>query len=85
MGFLDKARTAFENATHGIRSEVTDAASQPQDEKDVVAFIRTKVEESRNNPSRVAFEQQTLTNTAYLLGYDSIYFDSRARTLRPIS
>lgn len=85
MGFLDKARTAFENATHGIRSEVTDAASQPQDEKDVVAFIRTKVEESRNNPSRVAFEQQTLTNTAYLLGYDSIYFDSRARTFRPIS
>jgi hypothetical protein len=56
-----------------------------QDEKELCNFIKNKVDESKNNPARITFENNVITNTAYLLGYDSVYFDSRSRQLRPYS
>lgn len=56
-----------------------------QDEKNICGFIKGRVDESKQNPSRITFENNVITNTAYLLGYDSVYFDSRTRQLRPHS
>lgn len=55
------------------------------DEKELCGYIKNKVEESKNNPARISFENNVITNTAYLLGYDSVYFDSRTRQLRPFA
>lgn len=83
MDFLNKAKAALFGEADGKLPEITDASEQPNDEKEIVSYIRNKVDEARTNASRVAFEQQTLTNTAYLMGYDSIYFDSKTRSFRP--
>ncbi len=52
------------------------------DEGKIVAFVRSRVDEGRQNPARMAFESSVVTNTAYLLGYDAMYYDSRARMFR---
>lgn len=54
-----------------------------EDEKQLTEFVRNKVEESRSNPSRTTFENNVITNTAYILGYDGVFYDSRSRQLRP--
>lgn len=51
-------------------------------EKDIVSFVKNRVEEARQNPSRLAFESGVVTNTAYLLGYDSVYYDSKMKIFR---
>lgn len=52
------------------------------DERKIIAHVKNKVEESRRAPSRMAFESSVVTNTAYLLGYDSLYYDSKIRIFR---
>jgi len=61
-----------------------DPMDQSQDDKNMAGWIRSKVEEARQSPTRLAFESEVLTNTAYLLGYDSMFFDARFRTFRSI-
>ncbi len=52
------------------------------DEGKIVAFVRSRLEEGRGSSERLAFESSVVTNTAYLLGYDSLYYDSRQRMFR---
>lgn len=61
---------------------LTNEQEQPEDEKQIVSFIKSRVDESRMNPARIAMESTYLTNSAYLLGYDQIYFDSKSRQYR---
>jgi len=75
VGIFDKITDAL---TSGKEGELT----QNEDEKDLVAWVKNRVEEARQNPARVAFESQVVTNTAYVLGFDNIYYDSRARAFR---
>lgn len=55
---------------------------QSEDERKIVSFVKSKADESRMMPARIAMESTFLTNTAYLLGYDQIYFDSKTRQYR---
>lgn len=77
MGLFDRAARLFSG-----EEEPKSEQDQSTDEKDIVAHIRNKVEEARNQPARVAFESQAVTNTAYLLGFDSVLFDARSRQFR---
>lgn len=89
MSFLDKARQALEKSFNVLGDKkdlnpeqlegVDSVSDQTKDEQDIVSYVRSKVEEARGNPARIAFESQYLTNSAYLMGYDSLYFDSRSR------
>jgi len=78
MDFLKKA---FDKMTGGL-SEVKDASDQPQDQINLIAHITGKIQDVRTSGSRVAQEGIWMTNYAYLLGYDSVYYDSSARQFR---
>lgn len=78
MDFLSKA---FQKMTGGLK-EVKDVSDQPQDEVDLVAHIVGKIQDVRSSGSRVAQEGIWMTNYAYLMGYDSVYYDSAARQFR---
>lgn len=58
---------------------------QTDDEKALVNYVRSRVDEVRSTASRVAQEATWLTNTAYLLGFDSVYWDSVQKQFKPIN
>lgn len=76
--FLTKA---FQKMT-GELGEIKDASDQPQDQIDLIAHIKGKIQDVRTSGSRVAQEGIWMTNYAYLMGYDSVYYDSAARQFR---
>ena len=79
MGIFDKITEALTK-----NEEPKGLYGQTDEENKVVAFIKSKVEESRSAPARIAFESQVVTNTAYLLGFDSVQFDAATRMFRNI-
>jgi len=54
------------------------------DDKRVCEFIKKKIEEVRSSGSRVTFEGQVMTNIAYLLGFDSVYYDTTSRQFKTV-
>ena len=52
------------------------------DEKKLCGYIKNKVEDVRSSGSRISSEGIWMTNIAYLLGYDSIYYDTNQRQFR---
>lgn len=82
---FDKMRSMFKADHEGNVEKLEPIQSveeQSEDEKKIVSFIKSKVDESRMNPARISMESTFLTNTAYLMGYDQIYFDSKSRQYR---
>ena len=67
------------------RPEPKSVDDQSQDEKNLSSFVRKKVEESRANANRVAHEGIWMTNIAYLMGFDSIYYDTQTRQYMPLA
>jgi hypothetical protein len=61
------------------------AESQTEDKKKLVTYVRDRVEEVRGSASRIAQEATWLTNTAYLLGFDQVYYDSQTKQFRSIN
>ena len=59
-------------------------SEQPNDEIKLVNYVREKVQEIRNSGSRVASEGIWMTNYAYLMGFDSVYYDTASRQYRVI-
>ncbi len=55
-------------------------AMQSLDENKLVAHIRERVEDCRNSGSRIAWLGTTMTNIAYLLGFNGVYWDARTRS-----
>lgn len=64
--------------------EINDINSQSEDEKKLVAHVREKIDHVRQSNSRIALEGIYLTNVAYLLGFDGIYYDSTYRQFKNI-
>lgn len=82
---LDSIRSMFKKDHEQNKEKLApleNEQQQPEDEKAIVSFIKSRTDESRMNPARIAMESTFLTNTAYLLGYDQIYFDSKSRQYR---
>lgn len=57
---------------------------QTQDERNLVAFVVEQINEVRQSGARVALEGQWLTNIAYVMGYDGLFFDTTSRQFRKI-
>lgn len=55
-------------------------AMQSVDENKLVAYIKECVEDTRNSGARIAWLGTTMTNIAYLLGFNGVYWDSRTRS-----
>lgn len=60
-------------------------SDQPASDRELVTFVRNRVEESRSHAARVSQESIWMTNIAYLMGYDGVFFDPQSRTFRPSS
>lgn len=61
------------------------ADEQPVDTKKLVAFVKQKLDDARQSNSRVSHEGIWMTNIAYLLGYDSLYYDTKSRQFRSLN
>jgi len=55
------------------------------DEKNLAAYVKRKVEESRMLGSRITYEGIWMTNIAYLMGFDGVYYDTSLRQFKNIS
>lgn len=69
----------------GMSKKPDSASEQPMDEIKLVGFIKNKLEDARMNGSRVAHEAIWMTNIAYLLGFDSVWFDPGTRQFKTLT
>lgn len=69
----------------GMSADGKSAGDQSEDEKKLIAHIRSKIEDNRNQGQRIVWESNTMSNIAYLMGYDSVYWDSRTREFRNVA
>lgn len=84
MDLLRRAQERLFGKLDGKLPKVESASDQPQDEQKLVNYVRDKVQEIRNSSSRVANEGIWMTNYAYLMGFDSVYYDTSSRQYRVI-
>ena len=68
----------------GNLPKIDSPSSQTVQEKDIIEYIKRKVTEVRQNGSRISQESIWMTNYAYLMGFDSIYFDSTTRQFKDV-
>lgn len=68
-----------------IFGKKADPPSQSNDEIALVDYVKSRVQEVRNTASRVAQEATWLTNTAYILGFDAIHWDTQLKQFRSIN
>lgn len=64
--------------------QIGNASQQTADEKSLAEFIKKRVEDVRSTGNRIAHEGVWLTNTAYVLGFDSVYYDTTNRQFRSV-
>lgn len=84
MGIFDQIREKMFKSVDGEPTEEPkNVEDQSNDEKDLVNYIRRKLDEVRTNANRIGYEGIWMTNIAYLMGFDSIYYDTRTRSYQP--
>jgi hypothetical protein len=81
---FDKVRDRLLGRVSGKELEMQDVNDQGPEDKAIVSFVRGKLDERRQSSARTAQEGINLTNTAYLCGFDAVYFDGVSRTFKPI-
>jgi hypothetical protein len=82
MSLFDKAREKLFGGEKAD-SEMQSASDQTREDIELASFVKRFVEEVRTQPARVAQEGIWMTNIAYLLGHDSVYYDTSTRQFRP--
>lgn len=85
MDFLNKAKDRLFSSLDGKKPELELASDQTQEELKLVGFVKNFFEEARNAGSRVANEGVWMTNAAYLVGFDSVYYDVTTRQFRTLN
>lgn len=63
---------------------IQSASEQGIDEKKIVEFVKSKIDLSRQSNSRIAIENIYMTNVAYLMGFDGVFYDSSYRQFKNI-
>jgi hypothetical protein len=86
MGFLTELAQKYFSADGDDKGApaVQDVSDQPIEDIQLAAFIKRKVEEVRSSANRISHEGIWMTNIAYALGYDSVYYDTAARQYKPV-
>lgn len=69
----------------GEKPKMDSPNDQSPAEKELASYVRNRIDEIRNTATRLLNEGQWLTNTAYLLGYTNMYYDTTARVFRSIA
>lgn len=81
MGLLDQI---FGSSALEEEKKLETISDQTQEEIDLVQFVRKRTEESRVSASRISHEGIWMTNIAYLIGFDSVYYDTQARQFKSV-
>lgn len=76
MGLFDKVFSSKE--------KIETSEDQTPEDKKIVSYIREKLDQVRQSNSRIAMEGIYLTNVAYLMGFDGVYYDTTYRQFRNI-
>lgn len=86
MGLFDAVRDKFINKDNPVKdSDLDTTQDQPREDIELCSYVKNKVEEVRTHANRVSHEGIWMTNIAYVLGYDSVYYDSQLRQFKPVS
>lgn len=82
MGLFDDIR---EKMLGGTKSdgEMSEASDQPTEDQDLAGFVKKQIEESRSQAVRISQEGIWMTNIAYLVGFDSCYYDPQSKQFKP--
>lgn len=80
MSLLDEARKKLLGEGDGV---MRDAFDQPKEDQELAAYVKQKIEEVRGQAVRITHEGIWMTNIAYLLGFDSIFYDPNLKQFRP--
>lgn len=80
MGPLDRISQAL--GLSGNTPQAEGSEDQLKSEAQIVSFVETKIEDCRKTSNRTAMESIWLTNSAWLLGYTNVYWDSNSRVFR---
>lgn len=79
MGITDKLF-----GDNNVRPE-SNISEQTSDEVALATYVKNKVEESRMSSSRITHEGIWMTNIAYVLGFDGVFYDTTLRQFRTVS
>lgn len=87
MGVFDKLFKNSANATDQVTGDselpaLDSIAQQTPDEKKIVEWVNKKIDESRMSSSRISHEGVWMTNIAYVLGFDGVFYDTTTRQFR---
>lgn len=82
MGVFDQVREKLLGAAKS-EPEMESANDQPNEDIELVSWVKNKVEEVRASATRISHEGIWMTNIAYVLGFDSVYYDPNLRQFRP--
>lgn len=64
--------------------EVKSASDQSHEDQELAGFVKNKVEEVRSHANRIAHEGIWMTNIAYAMGFDSVFYDPSLKQYRPL-
>jgi hypothetical protein len=56
---------------------------QSPDERELAGWLKNKLEEIRGSANRITHEGIWMTNIAYALGFDSVYYDPNTKAFKP--
>lgn len=85
-GMLEKARARLEAVLGGQQAQpkLEDVRDQGEEDQKLAAMVRGRVDEVRTSGARIANEGIWFTNIAYLIGFDSLHYDTATRRFRPL-
>lgn len=84
MGFLTDLAEKVSGTTPITGKELRKVKDQPKEDQDLAMWARARVEGMRASANRASYESIWLTNIAYLLGFDSVVYDTTQRKYRPV-
>lgn len=67
------------------KSNKEEEGDQTDEERKLAAHVRSKVEEIRSSANRIAHEGIWMTNIAYIVGVDSVSFNTASRQFQPVN
>ena len=87
MAFPNPFRKKEDDKAYGgldENSEVPPKGDDKEAEARKASWVKNKVQEVRSNSSRITHEGIWMTNIAYLLGFDSVYYDTSTRQFKSV-
>lgn len=86
MGIFESIVKSFGKDPQDEKSvgQITDSSDQTPEEIALVSHVREKIDKVRQSSSRITQEGVAFTNTAYLLGYDGVVYDTNLKQFKNI-